>query len=307
MSDAGNGFESYSKEYLDDLFSLFYAEIRNSSGKWYSKSSYIGIRAALQRHLRGEPFNVVYNLVDDVAFKNSNEVLTGIFKKISREGLDKVKHHNPIELGDLVTFRTTGTIGIHSPRALQNLVWLNVAIHFARRGRENYRMMTKNTYQVAVDGDGRRFIEPTFCEKTKNHQGNKASKSHMSQARIYEIEGDELCPVDSYEVYIACLNPDLEELWQKPNPHYLATGNWYCRLPVGKNTLGNMMANICAAAKITNRYTNHCTRVTAAVILNEEGFNETDICKVTGHSSTASLKHYNHRATTSKKGKCLKP
>ena len=123
----------------------------------------------------------------------------------------------------------------------------------------------------------------------------------MSQGRIYEIEGDELCPVKAFEVYLAFLNPDIEWLWQKPNPHYLATGKWYCRQPLGKNSLGKMMANMCKAANLTNRYTNHCTRVTAAVLLNEGGFNENDICKVTGHASTSSLKSYNHRATTSKK------
>ena len=58
---------------------------------------------------------------------------------------------------------------------------------------------------------------------------------------------------------------------------------------------------MCVSANSSNRYTNHCTRVTSAVMLNEAGFNENDICKVTGHASTSSLKSYNHRATTAKK------
>ena len=70
---------------------------------------------------------------------------------------------------------------------------------------------------------------------------------------------------------------------------------------MGKNALGSMMKRMCEDANLPNIYTNHCTRVTASVMLNEEGFNETDIIKITGHKSTTSLKSYNHRATTSKK------
>ena len=174
-------------------------------------------------------------------------------------------------------------------------------MQFARRGREGYRTMKKDTFKISVDSDGYRYIEHTFCEKTKNHQGKKAKDSYMAQGRIYESIGDEFCPVQAFELYLSLLDPELDSLWQKPNPNYQKLGNWYCRAPVGHNTLGNMMANICKRAKLENKYTNHCTRVTTTVMLNEEGFNENDIIKVTGHSSTASLKSYNHRATTSKK------
>ena len=251
--------------------------------------------------MRGNPFNLPYTLTDDVEFRHSNEVLTGIFKMLSREGLDNVRHHNPIEQGDLDKLKTTRTIGIHSPVALQRLVWLNIAMHFARRGREGYRNMSRDSYRVSVDGDGRKYIEHTFCEKTKNHQGAKATDSYMPQGRIYEIEGDDHCPVRAYELYLSLLNPELDALWQKPNCNWLKTGIWYVKHPVGVNTLSSIMKSMCKEAQLTNIYTNHCTRVTASVILNEDGFNETDIIKVTGHKSTNSLKNYNHRATTSKK------
>ena len=38
-------------------------------------------------------------------------------------------------------------------------------------------------------------------------------------------------------------------------------------------------------ANLPNIYTNHCTRVTENVMLNEEGFNETDINKITSHNT----------------------
>ena len=294
-------FEGYSKEFLDDLLTAFYPSIRKANGTWFSKSSYICFRAAIQRHLSAAPWNVPYLIINDLAFKNSNEVLEGIFKKLSREGKDRVKHHQPIEGAELEKLRTTGTIGTNNPLALLRFVWLNIALHFARRGREGYRYMTKTTFIVGVDGEGRRFIEHTFCEKTKNHQGVRANDSYRPQGRLYEVEGDDFCPVRAFELYLSLLNVDLDCLWQKPNPRFLDSGNWYIKLPMGHNTLGKMMSSMCKDAQLTNTYTNHCTRVTTSVILNDQGFNETDIVKVTGHKSTSSLKSYNNRATTSQK------
>ena len=36
---------------------------------------------------------------------------------------------------------------------------------------------------VNTDADGRRFLQQAFCEKTKNHQGDKPSNSYMPQGR----------------------------------------------------------------------------------------------------------------------------
>ena len=70
---------------------------------------------------------------------------------------------------------------------------------------------------------------------------------------------------------------------------------------IGKHTLAGFLKNMCKAAGITTQFTNHCTRVTTSVILNEAGFGENDVRHVTGHKSTSSLQHYIHKATETKK------
>ena len=67
--------------------------------------------------------------------------------------------------------------------------------------------------------------------------------------------------------------------------------------------LGEMLKNMCKAAGITTVYTNHCTRVTTSVLLNEAGFGENDIIHVTGHKSTNSLSHYINKSSHVKKRK----
>ena len=106
------------------------------------KLLYVGLRAGLQRHLG-------FNIVSDPVFKESNDTFSGIFKWISRQGLDVVSHHEPIDPKDIQKFKDSGIIGTNEPLALQRLNWLNIAIHFGRRGRESYREMTKSTFVIA--------------------------------------------------------------------------------------------------------------------------------------------------------------
>ena len=88
---------------------------------------------------------------------------------MARQGLDVTKHHAALEQADLAKLKSTGVIGTNNPKSLQNLVWLNIALHFGRRGQENYREMGLNTFRVNTDASGRRYLEQTVSEITKNY------------------------------------------------------------------------------------------------------------------------------------------
>lgn len=300
---ANIAWETVSKEDLDKLLSKFYVEVRRQDGKPYSKGAYISIRGGLQRHLASEPWVLNHMLGSDPAFRESNSTMTGMFKLLSREGLDVTQHHAALEPQDLAMLKTSGVIGTHNPMALQYLVWLNIALHFGRRGQEGYRVMKLNTFDIKIDAGGRRYLEQIQSEITKNHKGDKIGNSYKPQGRIYEVLNDEYCPIRAFELYISLLNGDINCLWQRPNKDYLKTGNWYHKRVIGVHMLAGFLKNMCKAAGIKTKYTNHCTRVTTSVILNEAGFGENDVRHVTGHKSTSSLQHYIHRATETKKMK----
>ena len=61
-------FEQLSPADLDDLLGTFYVEARQVSGKPYSKSGLRCIRAAIQRHLQGEPWNRAVVITRDCEF-----------------------------------------------------------------------------------------------------------------------------------------------------------------------------------------------------------------------------------------------
>ena len=115
--------------------------------------------------------------------------------------------------------------------------------------------MTKNTFQVGEDPDGRQFLYQAVHEGNKNHDENDDEPT--TEARIYEIEGksslpspvvnickhnitggitslltnacnskhffvysftvgSEICPVWIFKLYISKLNDKRNELWQRP-------------------------------------------------------------------------------------------
>ena len=145
----------------------------------------------------------------------------------------------------MAKLKSTGIIGTSNPVALQRLVWLNIALHFGRRGQEGYREMTLNTFVVKLDAGGRRYLEQCQSEVTKNHKGDKVGNSYRPQGRIYEIINDDCCPIRAYELYLSLLNGEINSLWQRPNKDYARTGNWYHLRVIGKHTLGDFLKNMC--------------------------------------------------------------
>ena len=70
------------------------------------------------------------------------------------------------------------------------------------------------------------------------------------------------CPVASFLRYRDKLHPACEWFWQKPNSSFPSkSGPWYCKTPLGKNTIGLKMKEISLRAG-TRVYTNDCLRST---------------------------------------------
>ena len=70
-----------------------------------------------------------------------------------------------------------------------------------RRGRENLRQMTKNTFSIGKDPDGRKFIYQTVSEHDKNHTESSTTKGN--EARIYEQKGQ------LHQIFQSCLYTQL--------------------------------------------------------------------------------------------------
>jgi len=120
------------------------------------------------------------------------------------------------------------------------------------------------------------------------------------EARMYARPGDPMCPVQSFRKYLSKLHPDLECLWQRPLDSFAPSyGVWYSKVPLGKNTLGDMMAEISDVAGLSQRYTNHCIRATFISTLDRAGIEARHIMRDSGHKSEAFIRSYSRRLTES--------
>ena len=151
--------------------------------------------------------------------------------------------------------------------------------------------MTKATFGIYKDGQGRKYVSQAIDEQDKNHRSDSVSSDTTGEGRMYETSGD-CCPVSSFELYLSKLS-NIDSLWQRPLDSFLAEDRvWYCQAPVGKNTLSHMMAKISTSAKLSATYSNHGVRATCITMLDDSGIEGRHIMRVSGHKNEASIRSY---------------
>ncbi|XP_071116776.1 uncharacterized protein, partial [Haliotis cracherodii] len=282
---------------LNERLRFFYAEVRNAEGDLYSKSSFVGLRAAIHRHIRGPPFERSINIIQDREFHTANNVFLSMIKKLKRDGLDQTTHHAAIPENDLKKIRES--LDTETPSGLLRKVWFDLTLGFARRGKENQRELTASSFRVSTDEQGFEFIEMTHSEVTKNHRGD-LKDSNGPNKRIYATS-DQFCPVLSLKKYMSLLNPNNGAFYQAPKRRvHVDDTEWYTTRPVGVNVIGNMMKEISTNAGL-KVYTNHCLRATAITLLSNAGIENCEICKITGHKTDESLKSYSIDSSSAQK------
>ena len=229
-----------------------------------------------------------------------NQIFEAAIVGLKRQGLGKVDHHIPISKEDLEKIQSSYNPSSPDPKSLQQVVWFNIMLHLIRRGRENLRLLTKESLAVQVDAAGKKFVYQVVDELDKNHRANYQPLADDSpgEGRMHETPESPYCPVKTFELYLSKLNPALSRLWQRPRAteHFSHSDEvWYCNVPLGKNTLGTFMSSITKELKLSQKYTNHCIRATAVSLLDECNFEAHHIMLVSGHKSESSIRSYSRR------------
>lgn len=290
-------FGQVEEENIAGLLRQFYGEMASKEGRSYSKSSILGIRAAIQRHFTGPEVNRNINIVSGPAFRAANDVITGILRDLKKEGEDKSKSHPPISELDLKQIYSTKTLSDDTPSSLQLKIFFEVCLHFGRRGREGLRELKKDQVVFLYDDTGVEYATLGFNPQEKNRQGYKLKEIEHDQ-RMYGT-GAPNCPLVSLKKYINALNPASNDFFQRPKPHVLPGEEvWYINSPVGVNTIGQFMPKICTLAGLKNRYTNHSIRATTVTSLRHMGVHVNDIMAVTGHKCAQRIMSYSTTSNT---------
>ena len=291
------GFEALSNYELDKVLQCFFAEVRDRNGKIYMKSSMIGIRYAINRHLQEAPWNKALDLSKGKDFLVSNQVFTGMLKKLKQEGHDTTTHKEAISKEDWEKIWSSGVLDDNNPTGLQRRVFMEIMIHFGRRGREGLCQLKKSSFQICQN-EGKEYIKMALNEQEKMKQGTEKIEEGK-QAIMSEQQQN--CPVASFKKFVSLLNPEEEALFTKPLKNWRTSTAWYSKQKLGANSVGTMMKLISTEAKLSKMYTNHCLRATTATILAQSGVQDRDIANVTGHKNPQSLQHYINNPSIEKK------
>ncbi len=211
---------------------------------------------------------------------------------MQREGLDVTKHHAFISEGDLEKLRASGVLTTENPKGLLRKVWFDIMLGFGRRGRENQRSFTSETFAVQHDDRGFKYVEMVASETTKNHRGGLVDDNFEKSPHIYATNKPG-CPFESFEMYLAKRNPNSPHFFQLPRSKFdISDETWYTTRPYGERMLNDMMKGLSKDAALSKNYTNHCIRATTINMLAHSGVSDREIMKITGHKCEASLNSY---------------
>ncbi|XP_064189873.1 uncharacterized protein kctd1 isoform X2 [Anguilla rostrata] len=265
-------FETMDKETLCEVLGSFYAEARSKSGQLYSKSSLIGIRSALNRHLNEPPYCRNLDLSKDPELRSANLTLAAVIRKLEEQGACPVVQKQAITRADLKKLYTSSAFNTNTPFGLLNKVWFETCMYFCTRGRENQRELEESSFGLGIDEDGRKFIYlkalGLYHKSRSASLSKKRTDTDDNLPRMYETS-TEFCPYASFVKYISKRNPHCKAFFQRQRDYCSESDmTWYENKAIGKNLLGTRMEMLSIAAKLSKTYTNHCIGAVSVATLN---------------------------------------
>ncbi|XP_071956065.1 uncharacterized protein [Antedon mediterranea] len=275
--------EKFTAPQLNAFLRSFFGEVKRSNGELYAKRSMITLRYGLQKHFKKVK---TIDIVNDSQFKQANEMYQTVLMQIKLSGKGCGSPKDPISKEDFLKIKASSALNVNTPRGLQNKVFVDLMLHLCNNSlssRRNLRSFLKTDFAMTSDSStNQRYV---YFAQTKDDSG-----------RMYETCLPD-CPVAAYCKYTSHLDPANDTFWQRPKNTVLDNNVvWYNNMPLGKNTLGAKMHNICREAGTSKIYTNSCLRATTIHALGNEGFAPRHIMSISGHKSEASIKHYVQRS-----------
>lgn len=261
-------FEGDKPEVLAQKLRQFYGEAKNSEGKEYSKSSLIGLRTGINRHLQAPPYCKYFNINIDPVFAVANKVLLGKIKVNIRNGHEQSKHKSSISLGDVNKMYLTGTLANDNPESLQHKVFFELALHFSI-GNRGWHNLQKSAVCFTRDDQDENLICVTLRHQENTmSRGSQCNPAPNRGEQMYSRPNDPLCPVKSLKLYLSKLSPSCSNFFQKCRKTIDINNEkvWYSEI-LGKNYLNRLMTNISKSAGLSQVYTNDCIRATSSCVL----------------------------------------
>ena len=125
---------------LNTALYQFYAEVRTPSGEKYKTNSFQTIRHGLNRYTSSK-LNI--DIVKGEEFKEANTMFSAVMKDLKKTGFGAVNHYPPVTDNDLNLMANYFKTWRSEPVVLLHKVFVDIMLHFGRRGRENLRQLKR--------------------------------------------------------------------------------------------------------------------------------------------------------------------
>ncbi|CAB4013850.1 zinc finger MYM-type 2-like [Paramuricea clavata] len=260
---------------------------------------------SIDRYLRQNNYGA--SILHDTAFLGVRDILKKKQRELKSHGKgNKPNAAEPLTDDDINDLYAKKVLGIHAPRPLLNIVWLNNCVFFGMRPGKEQRDLSWGDLQLKTDSSGTRFIQFTTERQTKTRTGENPRNRREVKPVMYENkENPERCPVTAYLKY---KEERPAEMCGHSSPFYLAINTeipkpgkrWFKTSALGVNSLRNMMKTMQTAAgmETDRKIVNHSTRKHLIQKLVDNEIPANEIMQITEHKNVSSINNYSTMSAT---------
>ena len=140
MKDEDRKIEDIPATELNEFISEFIISIRTKDGNEYEPTSLRSLMGSFERHLKKQGYSA--SIINDLVFEKTRKVLQSKQKQLKKQGKgNKPKASVALTSEEINILYEKGLLGMSSPEALLNTLWLNNTLHFGLRGCKEHRDM----------------------------------------------------------------------------------------------------------------------------------------------------------------------
>ena len=258
---------------LNNYLSKFIFAARTKKGEEYEPSSLRGILSSVERHLRRAGYGK--SIIKENDFQKTRDALKVKQKELKRQGKgNKPKATTALSDEEIDILYGKTLLGLSSPQALVNTVWLDNMLHFGLRGCKEQRELRWGDVALKSDSEGKQYLEYFVERQSKTRTGENPRNQRQVKPRMYEHKAAVSAERDPVQVYKAYKDKRPENMLQPDSPFYLAPNyfktegqlksegsKWFKSQPMGVNKLNSLMKEMTETAGFSVK-TNHSGRKT---------------------------------------------
>jgi hypothetical protein len=270
--------------WMNSMVSKFILEIRKEDGSSYPPNTLYDLVIYLQQAINRTQ-NTAYNFLDDAQFNTIKLVLDAELKQVRSSGIGSTKKQAEIITDKAEDDMWTGNIlGDTTPHQLLHTMIYVLGVNLVLRGRLEHRQLQWDNFEVHEN----LIVYREHVSKC-NAGGIKGRKMKGKVVEIHENMNSLRCPIRIFKKYASLCPKDLDPA----SPFYLTplknySGSmWYGIVPVGVNFIAKATKLMMQRTNIEGYFTNHSLRRTAITRMFNGGIEESRICQVSGHRSSA--------------------